>query len=396
MERIVGTVVRGLRCPIIKEGDRIEDIVVESVLKASESEGFTINDKDIVTVTESVVARAQGNYASIDTIAKDVKSKFGDDTIGVIFPILSRNRFAICLRGIAKAAKKIVLMLSYPSDEVGNHLVDLDMLDDKGVNPWTDVLTEQDFRNLFGYNKHPFTGVDYIDYYKSLIEEYGVECEVIFSNNPKTILNYTKSVLTCDIHTRFRTKKILKANGGEKIYSLDNILCESIDGSGYNESFGLLGSNKSTEETVKLFPRNCQPVVDNIQAILKEKTGKDVEVMIYGDGAFKDPVGKIWELADPVVSPAYTAGLNGTPNEIKLKYLADNNFADLKGEELKKAISEYIKNKESDLVGAMEAQGTTPRRLTDLIGSLSDLTSGSGDKGTPIIFIQGYFDNYTK
>ena len=396
MERVVGTVVRGLRCPIIKEGDRIEDIVVESVLKASESEGFTINDKDIVTVTESVVARAQGNYASIDNIAKDVKSKFGDDTIGVIFPILSRNRFAICLRGIAKAAKKIVLMLSYPSDEVGNHLVDLDMLDDKGVNPWTDVLTEQHFRNLFGYNKHPFTGVDYIDYYKSLIQEYGVECEVIFSNNPKTILNYTKSVLTCDIHTRFRTKKILKANGGEKIYSLDNILCESIDGSGYNESFGLLGSNKSTEETVKLFPRNCQPVVDNIQAILKEKTGKDVEVMIYGDGAFKDPVGKIWELADPVVSPAYTSGLNGTPNEIKLKYLADNNFADLKGEELKSAISEYIKNKESDLVGSMESQGTTPRRLTDLIGSLSDLTSGSGDKGTPIIFIQGYFDNYTK
>ena len=396
MERVVGTVVRGLRCPIIKEGDKIEDIVVESVLKASEAEGFTINDKDIVTVTESIVARAQGNYASIDSIAKDVKSKFGDDTIGVIFPILSRNRFAICLRGIAKAAKKIVLMLSYPSDEVGNHLVDIDMLDDKGVNPWTDVLTEQDFRNLFGYNKHPFTGVDYIDYYKSLIEEYGVECEVIFSNNPKTILNYTKSVLTCDIHTRFRTKKILKANGGEKIYSLDNILCESIDGSGYNESFGLLGSNKSTEETVKLFPRNCQPVVDNIQAILKEKTGKNVEVMIYGDGAFKDPVGKIWELADPVVSPAYTSGLNGTPNEIKLKYLADNNFADLKGEELKKAISEYIKNKESDLVGAMESQGTTPRRLTDLIGSLSDLTSGSGDKGTPIIFIQGYFDNYTK
>ena len=396
MERVVGTVVRGLRCPIIKEGDRIEDIVVESVLKASESEGFTINDKDIVTVTESVVARAQGNYASIDNIATDVKSKFGDDTIGVIFPILSRNRFAICLRGIAKAAKKIVLMLSYPSDEVGNHLVDLDMLDDKGVNPWTDVLTEQDFRNLFGYNKHPFTGVDYIDYYKSLIQEYGVECEVIFSNNPKTILNYTKSVLTCDIHTRFRTKKILKANGGEKVYSLDNILCESIDGSGCNEEYGLLGSNKSTEETIKLFPRNCQPVVDSIQAILKEKTGKDVEVMIYGDGAFKDPVGKIWELADPVVSPAYTSGLNGTPNEIKLKYLADNNFADLKGEELKKAISEYIKNKESDLVGSMESQGTTPRRLTDLIGSLSDLTSGSGDKGTPIIFIQGYFDNYTK
>lgn len=396
MERVIGTVVRGLRCPIVKEGDKIEDIVVESVLKASEVEGFTINDKDIVTVTESVVARAQGNYASIDNIAKDVKSKFGDDTIGVIFPILSRNRFAICLRGIAKEAKKIVLMLSYPSDEVGNHLVDLDMLDDKGVNPWTDVLTEQEFRNLFGYNKHTFTGVDYIDYYKSLIQEYGVECEVIFSNNPKTILNYTKSVLTCDIHTRFRTKKILKANGVEKVYSLDDILCESIDGSGCNETYGLLGSNKSTEETVKLFPRNCQPIVDNIQAILKEKTGKDVEVMIYGDGAFKDPVGKIWELADPVVSPAYTSGLNGTPNEIKLKYLADNNFADLKGEELKKAISEYIKNKESDLVGSMEAQGTTPRRLTDLIGSLSDLTSGSGDKGTPIIFIQGYFDNYTK
>ncbi len=395
MERVIGTVVRGLRCPIIKEGDKIEDIVIESVLKASEVEGFTINDKDIITVTESVVARAQGNYASIDNIAKDVKSKFGDDTIGVIFPILSRNRFAICLRGIAKGAKKIVLMLSYPSDEVGNHLVDLDILDDKGVNPWTDVLTEQEFRNLFGYNKHTFTGVDYIDYYKSLIQEYGVECEVIFSNNPKTILNYTKSVLTCDIHTRFRTKKNLKTNGGEKIYSLDNILCESIDGSGFNEAYGLLGSNKSTEETVKLFPRNCQPIVDNIQAILKEKTGKDV-VMIYGDGAFKDPVGKIWELADPVVSPAYTSGLNGTPNEIKLKYLADNNFADLKGEELKKAISEYIKNKESDLVGAMESQGTTPRRLTDLIGSLSDLTSGSGDKGTPIIFIQGYFDNYTK
>lgn len=396
MERVIGTVVRGLRCPIIKEGDKIEDIVVESVLKASEAEGFTINDKDIVTVTESIVARAQGNYASIDNIAKDVKSKFGEDTIGVIFPILSRNRFAICLRGIAKGAKKIVLMLSYPSDEVGNHLVDIDMLDEKGVNPWTDVLTEEEFRNLFGYNKHTFTGVDYINYYKSLVEEYGVECDVIFSNNPKTILNYTKSVLTCDIHTRFRTKKILKANGGEKIYSLDNILCESIDGSGCNEEYGLLGSNKSTEETVKLFPRNCQPVVDNIQAILKEKTGKTVEVMVYGDGAFKDPVGKIWELADPVVSPAYTSGLNGTPNEIKLKYLADNNFAHLEGDELKNAISEYIKNKESDLVGAMESQGTTPRRLTDLIGSLSDLTSGSGDKGTPIIFIQGYFDNYTK
>ncbi|HDK7175438.1 TPA: coenzyme F420-0:L-glutamate ligase [Clostridium botulinum] len=396
MERVVGTVVRGLRCPIINEGDCIEDIVVDSVLKASEVEGFKINDKDVVTVTESVVARAQGNYATIDQIAKDVKSKFGDDTIGVIFPILSRNRFAICLRGIAKGAKKIVLMLSYPSDEVGNHLVDIDMLDEKGINPWSDVLTEKQFRDCFGEVKHTFTGVDYVEYYKSLIEEYGVECEVIFSNNPKTILNYTRNVLTCDIHTRFRTKKILKNNGGEKIYSLDNILSSSVDGGGFNENYGLLGSNKSTEDTVKLFPRNCKPVVDNIQAKLKEKTGKNVEVMIYGDGAFKDPVGKIWELADPVVAPAYTKGLDGTPNEVKLKYLADNHFAHLKGDELKKAISEYIKNKEDDLVGSMASQGTTPRRLTDLIGSLSDLTSGSGDKGTPIIFIQGYFDNYTK
>ncbi|MEH7253432.1 coenzyme F420-0:L-glutamate ligase [Neobacillus niacini] len=396
MERVVGTVVRGLRCPIINQGDKIEEIVVDSVLKASEVEGFTINDQDIVTITESIVARAQGNYATIDHIAKDIHTKFGEDTIGVIFPILSRNRFANCLRGIAKGAKKIILMLSYPADEVGNHLVDLDMLDEKGVNPWTDVLTETQFRDYFGYNKHPFTGVDYIDYYKSLVEEYGVECDVIFSNNPKTILDYTKNVLTCDIHTRFRTKKILKANGGEKIYSLDNILSESVDGSGCNEEYGLLGSNKATEDSVKLFPRNCQPIVDNIQHMLKEKTEKNVEVMIYGDGAFKDPVGKIWELADPVVSPAYTSGLDGTPNEVKLKYLADNNFANLKGEELKQAISQFINNKESDLVGSMESQGTTPRKLTDLIGSLSDLTSGSGDKGTPIIFIQGYFDNYTK
>ena len=397
MERVIGTVVRGLRCPIIKEGDNIEQIVVDSVLKAVDSENITLNDKDIITVTESIVARAQGNYASIDNIAEDVKSKFGDDTIGVIFPILSRNRFAVCLRGIAKGtAKKMVLMLSYPSDEVGNHLVDIDLLDEKGINPWTDVLTEKDFRNLFGYNKHTFTGVDYIEYYKSLVEEYGVECEVIFSNNPKTILEYTKSVLTCDIHTRVRTKRILKANGGEKVYGLDDILTESINGSGFNSAYGLLGSNKSTEETVKLFPTNCQPVVDNIQSILKEKTGKTIEVMIYGDGAFKDPVGKIWELADPVVSPAYTSGLEGTPNEVKIKYLADNNFANLEGEELKKAISEYIENKDSDLTGNMVSQGTTPRRLTDLIGSLSDLTSGSGDKGTPIIFIQGYFDNYTK
>lgn len=396
MERIVGTVARGLRCPIINRGDNIEDIVVESVLKASEVEGFTFNDKDIVSITESIVARAQGNYATIDHIAKDVSSKFGEETVGVIFPILSRNRFAICLRGIAKGVKKVVLMLSYPSDEVGNHLVDLDMLDEKGINPWTDVLTEEQFRGHFGYNKHAFTGIDYIDYYKSLVEEYGIECEVIFSNSPKTILDYTKHVLTCDIHTRFRTKKILKANGGISVYSLDDILAESMDGSGYNEDYGLLGSNKSTEDDVKLFPRNCQPVVDNIQHMLKEKTGKDIEVMIYGDGAFKDPVGKIWELADPVVSPAYTPGLDGTPNEIKLKYLADNNFADLRGDDLKQAISQFITDKDDDLVGAMEAQGTTPRKLTDLIGSLSDLTSGSGDKGTPIVFIQGYFDNFTK
>ena len=396
MERVVGTVARGLRCPIINRGDNIEDIVVESVLKASEVEGFTFNDKDIVSITESIVARAQGNYATIDHIAKDVSSKFGEETVGVIFPILSRNRFAICLRGIAKGVKKIVLMLSYPSDEVGNHLVDLDMLDEKGINPWTDVLTEEQFRGHFGYNKHAFTGIDYIDYYKSLVEEYGIECEVIFSNSPKTILDYTKHVLTCDIHTRFRTKKILKANGGINVYSLDDILAESIDGSGYNEDYGLLGSNKSTEDDVKLFPRNCQPVVDNIQHMLKEKTGKNIEVMVYGDGAFKDPVGKIWELADPVVSPAYTSGLDGTPNEIKLKYLADNNFADLRGEELKQAISQFITDKDEDLVGSMESQGTTPRRLTDLIGSLSDLTSGSGDKGTPIVFIQGYFDNFTK
>lgn len=396
MERIVGTIVRGLRAPIVKEGDNIAEIVVDDVLKASEIENFPIQDKDIVAVTESVVARTQGNYANIDTIAKDIHEKFDENTIGVIFPILSRNRFATCLRGITKGAKKIVLMFSYPSDEVGNHLIDIDMLDEKGINPWIDVLTENEFRNYFGYQKHPFTGVDYIDYYKSIINEYGVECEIIFSNDPKTILNYTKNVLACDIHTRIRTKKILKANGGEKIYGLDDILTKSIDGSGYNETFGLLGSNKATEESIKLFPRNCQSIVDNIQSMLKEKTGKTVEVMFYGDGAFKDPVGKIWEFADPVVSPAYTSGLEGTPNEIKLKYLADDKFAHLKDEELKKAISEYIKNKESNLVGNMESQGTTPRKLTDLIGSLCDLTSGSGDKGTPIIYIQGYFDNYTK
>ncbi|MFA7573757.1 MAG: coenzyme F420-0:L-glutamate ligase [Lutispora sp.] len=396
MERMVGTIVRGLRAPIIKQGDDISAIVVETVLRASQIEGFLLLDKDVVAVTESVVARAQGNYASIDAIAKDIHAKFGDDTIGIVFPILSRNRFAICLRGIAKAAKKIVLMFSYPSDEVGNNLVDINVLDVKDVNPWTDVLTEKEFRDYFGYNKHAFTGVDYIDYYKSIAKEYGIECEILFSNDPKTILNYTKSVLVCDIHTRVRTKRILQTNGGEKIYGLEDILSSSIDGSGYNEVYGLLGSNKATEDSIKLFPRDCQAIVNNIQKDLLEKTGKMVEVMVYGDGAFKDPVGKIWELADPVVSPGYTSGLEGTPNEIKLKYIADNNFAHLKGEELKNAIYDYIKNKEADLKGTMEAQGTTPRRLTDLIGSLCDLTSGSGDKGTPIIYIQGYFDNYTK
>lgn len=395
MKRVVGTVVRGLRGPIINKGDDLEQIVVDTVLNAAKVEGFEINDRDIISVTESIVARAQGNYASIDDIATDIAAKFGDDTIGVIFPILSRNRFSTCLHGIAKGAKKIVLMLSYPADEVGNHLVDLESLDEKGVNPWTDTLSEAEFRQHFGYQKHTFTGIDYIDYYKSIVEEHGIECEVIFSNTAKSILDYTKSVLNCDIHSRFRTKKQLKENGAEKVFSLDNILVESINGSGFNESYGLLGANKATEETVKLFPRNAQPIVDNIQSRIKEITGKTVEVMVYGDGAFKDPVGKIWELADPVVSPAYTPGLDGVPSEIKLKYLADNNFAELKGEELRSAISEFIKNKETDLVGAMESQGTTPRQLTDLIGSLADLTSGSGDKGTPFIYIQGYFDNYT-
>ncbi len=396
MERTVGTVTRGLRCPIINEGDSIETIVVESVLKASEAEGFKIEDKDIVCVTESIVARAQGNYASIDQIAKDVTNKFGEATVGVIFPIFSRNRFSNILKGIARGAKKVVLMLSYPSDEVGNHLVSLDALDEKGINPWTDVLDEKQFRELFGYNKHTFTGVDYIEYYKELIANEGAECEVIFSQKPKTILEYTKNVLTCDIHTRFRTKRILENNGAEKVYALDDILSESIDGSGFNENYGLLGSNKSTEEGIKLFPRDCQPVVEGIQEVIKEETGKTVEVMIYGDGAFKDPVGKIWELADPVVSPAFTSGLEGTPNEVKLKYLADNNFSDLRGADLEAAIKKHINEKDEDLTGSMEAQGTTPRQLTDLIGSLADLTSGSGDKGTPIVFIQGYFDNFTK
>lgn len=392
----MGTVVRGLRAPIINQGDNIEEIVVNTVLNAAKIEGFSIEDRDIVTVTESVVARAQGNYATVDHIAADVKAKFDDETVGIIFPILSRNRFATCLKGLARGLKKVVLMLSYPSDEVGNHLISIDELDAQGVNPWTDVLTEAEFRQKFGYHKHPFTGVDYIEYYKSVVEAEGAACQIIFSNDATTILDYTKNVLTCDIHSRFRTKRILLNHGAEKVYGLDDLLTESIQGSGFNETYGLLGSNKATEDSVKLFPNNCQPIVDGIQARIKEMTGKTIEVMVYGDGAFKDPVGKIWELADPVVSPAYTAGLDGTPNEVKLKYLADNNFSHLRGEELKLAISEYIQNKEADLVGAMEAQGTTPRRLTDLIGSLSDLTSGSGDKGTPIIYIQGYFDNYTK
>ena len=398
MERMIGTVSRGVRAPIIREGDDIAQIVVDSVLKASEG-NFSIQDRDVVAVTEAVVARAQGNYASVDAIAADVRAKFGNDTVGVLFPILSRNRFAICLRGIAKGCKKVVLMLSYPSDEVGNHLIDLDELDDKGVNPWSDVLTEEKYRELFGYKKHVFTGVDYVDYYKQLILESGAEAEVVFANNPKAILSYTKSVLTCDIHTRARTKRLLKAAGAEKVYGLDDIMTASIDGSGYNDKYGLLGSNKATEDTVKLFPVNCQPVVDRIHQMLLDATGKNVEVMVYGDGAFKDPVGKIWELADPVVSPAYTAGLEGTPNEVKLKYLADNDFANLSGDALKDAISDYIRKKDekaASLVGSMVTQGTTPRRLTDLIGSLCDLTSGSGDKGTPIILVQGYFDNYTK
>ncbi|HBG5737680.1 TPA: coenzyme F420-0:L-glutamate ligase [Clostridioides difficile] len=399
MDRLVGTVSRGVRAPIIRQGDDLVKIVVDSVLNASKSENFEVRDKDVIAVTEAVVARAQGNYAHVDNIAEDVKDKFGDDTVGVIFPILSRNRFAICLKGIAKGCRKVVLMLSYPSDEVGNHLISIDELDDKGINPWSDVLTEEKYRELFGYNKHTFTGVDYVDYYKNLIKDCGAEVEIVFANNPKTILNYTTSILTCDIHTRQRTKRILRQNGAKKVYSLDDIMTASVDGSGYNDQYGLLGSNKATEETVKLFPINCDEVVNKIQGNIKEITGKDVEVMVYGDGAFKDPVGKIWELADPVVSPAYTKGLEGTPNEVKLKYLADNDFADLSGDELKEAISKYIvekDNKSDDLTGNMVSQGTTPRRLTDLIGSLADLTSGSGDKGTPIIYIQGYFDNYTK
>lgn len=395
MERKIGTVSRGIRCPIIREGDDLAGIVVDSVLEAAESESFDMRDRDVVAITESIVARAQGNYASVDVIARDVKEKLGGETIGVIFPILSRNRFAICLKGIAKGAKKVVLMLSYPSDEVGNELVSIDKLDEANINPYTDVISLEKYRSLFGENKHEFTGIDYVAYYGDLIRESGAEVEIIFANNPKTILTYTKNVVTCDIHTRARTKRILLANGAQCVCGLDDILTSSIDESGYNENYGLLGSNKSTEDSIKLFPRNAQPLVEDIQSKMLERTGKHIEVMVYGDGAFKDPVGKIWELADPCVSPAYTIGLEGTPNELKLKYLADNDFANLSGEDLKKAIEEKIRDKNGSLVGNMASQGTTPRRLTDLIGSLCDLTSGSGDKGTPVVLVQGYFDNYT-
>ncbi len=395
MERRVGTVSRGIRCPIIRKGDPLADVIVESVLEAAASEGFEIRDRDVIAATESIVARAQGNYASIDAIAEDVREKLGGGTIGIIFPILSRNRFSICLKGMAKGAKKVVLMLSYPSDEVGNELVSLDQLDEAGVNPYSDVLDEKRYRELFGENKHPFTGVDYVTYYSELIREMGAEVEVVFANQPQEILKYTKNVLACDIHTRKRTKRILKEHGAEKVYGMDDILTSPVDGSGCNERFGLLGSNKSTEDSVKLFPRDCTDLVLDVQKQILDKTGKHVEVMVYGDGAFKDPVGKIWELADPCVSVANTAGLNGTPNEVKLKYLADNDFKDLSGEALKDAISRRILDKKEDLVGDMESQGTTPRRLTDLIGSLCDLTSGSGDKGTPVILVQGYFDNLT-
>ena len=395
MSRTIGTVSRGVRAPIIRSGDDLVKIVTESIFDAAADAPFEIRNRDIIAMTEAIVARAQGNYASVDDIAADVRAKFPEGTVGVIFPILSRNRFAICLKGIARGAKKVIIMLSYPSDEVGNHLVSLDLIDEKGVDPYKDVLDVKKYRELFGYEKHRFTGVDYVEYYESLVRGEGAECEIIFANNPKAILNYTDAVLNCDIHTRQRTKRILKANGAKTVYGMDEILTAPVNGSGYNEQYGLLGSNKATEEQVKLFPRDCQTLVEDIQAKVLEKTGKLVEVMVYGDGAFKDPVGKIWELADPVVSPAYTKGLEGTPNELKLKYLADNAFASLSGEELKAAIKSEIQKKDNNLVGNMASEGTTPRQLTDLIGSLCDLTSGSGDKGTPIVYIQGYFDNYT-
>ena len=394
MERKVGTISRGIRCPIIREGDDISSVVVNSVLEAAESEGYEIRDRDIVAVTESVVARSQGNYASVEAISKDVKAKLGSDTIGVIFPILSRNRFAICLRGISMAAKKIVLMLSFPRDEVGNQLLTEDQLDEAGIDPYSKVMSLEEYRELFGENKHPFTGVDYLAYYGEVIEAVGAEVEIVLANHATEILNYTDKVINCDIHTRKRTRRILK-DAGATVLGMDEILNAPVDGSGFNSKYGLLGSNKSTEDSVKLFPESCEDVVLGIQKSILDKTGKCVEVLVYGDGAFKDPVGKIWELADPVVSPAYTPGLEGTPNELKLKYLADNDFKELSGEELREAISARIKEKDDNLVGKMETEGTTPRRLTDLIGSLCDLTSGSGDKGTPVVHIQGYFDNYT-
>ena len=395
MSRMLGTVSMGLRAPIIRSGDDLVEIVTASVLAAVKDGDITVRDRDVICMTEAIVARAQGNYASVDDIAADVRAKLGGETVGVIFPILSRNRFAICLRGIAKGARKIVLQLSYPSDEVGNHLIDEDVMDEKGVDPYRDVLSLERYRELFGHTVHPFTGVDYVDYYADLIRESGAEVEVIFANDPRAVLDYTKNVLNCDIHTRARTKRRLLSAGAERVFGLDEILTAPVNGSGYNEKYGLLGSNKSTEDKVKLFPRDCQGLVEAVQERMLRETGKHVEVMVYGDGAFKDPVGKIWELADPVVSPAYTAGLEGTPNELKLKYLADNDFAALSGEALREAIKGEIKKKDGSLVGKMAAQGTTPRRLTDLIGSLCDLTSGSGDKGTPIVYIQGYFDNYT-
>ena len=395
MSRTIGTISRGVRAPIIRNGDNIAEIVTSCILEASREENIPVRDRDVVAMTEAIVARAQGNYCTVDDIATDIRAKFGGETVAVIFPILSRNRFSVCLTGIARGAKKIVLMLSYPSDEVGNHLVSLDKVDEMGVNPYSDVLTLEKYRELFGYEKHRFTGVDYVEFYEKLIRAEGADCEIIFGNDPRAVLPYTKNVLTCDIHTRHRSKRLLKAAGAEIVYGLDDILSESVNGSGYNEQYGLLGSNKATDEQVKLFPRDCQVVVEDIQKRLFDATGKHVEVMVYGDGAFKDPVGKIWELADPVVSPAYTSGLEGTPNELKLKYLADNDFADLSGDALKNAIKERITQKDDNLVGKMASEGTTPRQLTDLIGSLCDLTSGSGDKGTPIVWIQGYFDNYT-
>ena len=395
MTRRIGTISRGLRAPIIKSGDNLEKIVVDTLMDCINNNDFQIGNKDVLAITESILARAQNNYATIDQLAADVKNKLGEDTIGLVFPILSRNRFAICLKGIARAAKKIVLMLSYPSDEVGNHLLDLDLLDEKGINPYTDVLTQQQFENIFGRSKHTFTGVDYVNYYKSLIEEQGAEAEIIFANNPRKIVEYTDKVICCDIHTRTRSKRLIKQAGASVVLGLDDLLTSSVNGSGYNPNYGILGSNKATEDTIKLFPIHCQEFVETVQKDIKERTGKTIEVMIYGDGAFKDPVGKIWELADPVVSPGYTSGLVGQPNELKLKYMADNEFGNLQGEELKQAIEKAIKEKDANLVGQMKTEGTTPRRLTDLLGSLCDLTSGSGDKGTPFIYIQGYFDNYT-